>query len=416
MPIALSKHTAVVFSDSGDTYLTPKSIDVRIEETWSPYVQADMTLPSALFSENLDPRDSDRLRIRLMQAFGELVEAWQLTGDLGGDVSAYTLKYSPVTPRKITNDYTRPWNMFEPADPISAITAAYLGDVSNLTAAFAGDVSDISAFLHTAGGSFNPLPSTVFEADLGIRSIRRDLVAGETRVSLSSDEALLQDYAHVSATPYTPTTTDVRTLVNYVLGKIGATLQSGVTTGTFDNTDVEWVAGQSGWDFINPIVQKANLVLYCDELRRWYLITASAVTGSLTVKDTDNVVQLSTSLDRSTDWFDSCVIEYSWNDGTTQQVAYDIYAPAGAKKTRSIKYSDTPFPGAGAAQALTERALTRGETFDVDAVSNYDARPRQTLEVDITGEPLKTAVVSSIRWSLPDARMAITVRDLEEVI
>lgn len=415
MPIALSKHTAVVYSDSGQTYLTPKSIDVRIEETWSPYVQADMTLPSALFSENLDPRDGDRLSIRLMQAFGELLDVWQLTEAFGGSVAAVTAAYSPVTPRKITDDFTRSWNYFEPADAISALTAAYGGDVSNMTAAFAGDVSDITDFLHTAGGAFNPLPSTVFEADLGIRSIRRDLVAGETRVSLSSDEALLQDYAHTSATPYTPTTTDVRTLVNYVLGKIGASLQSGTTTGTFTNTDVEWVAGQSGWDFINPIVQKADLVLYCDEQRRWYLTTASAVSGTLELKDTDNVVALMTSLDRSRDWFDSCVIEYSWNDGTTQQVEYDIYAPAGAKKTKSFKYTDTPYPGAGAAQALTQRALTRGETFDVDAVSNYDARPRQTLEVDITGEPLKTAVVSSIRWSLPSARMAITVRDLEEV-
>ena len=414
MALGLSKHTAVVYSASGLTYLTPKSIDVRIEETWSPYVQADMVLPSAMFNENLDPREGDRLRIRLMQQFGELVEVFQLTADLGGDVAAYTALYAPVTPRKITNDYSRPWNMFEPAKPISVITAAYIGDVSNLTAAFTGDVSDVSRFLHDSG-TFNPQPSTIFEADLGVRSIRRDLVAGETRVSLSSDEALLQDYAHTSVTPYVPTTSDVRTLVNYVLGKIGAVLEPGIT-GTFTNTDVEWLPGQSGWDFANSIARKANLVLYCDESRRWYLVPFGGVAGELVLSDTDNVVELSTSLDRSRDWFDSCVIEYSWNDGTTQQVAYDIYAPAGSVKTKNVKYSDTPFPGSGAAQTLTQFALTRGETFEIDAVSNYDARPRQMLEVDVTGEPLKTAIVSSIRWSLPADRMTINVRDLEEVI
>lgn len=413
--LTLSKHTATLYSASGLTYLTPKTVDVQIEETWSPYVQATVTLPSALFSENLDPRDGDRLSLRLQQAFGELLEVSALTSDFGGAVASFTAKYNPVTPRAITNDYTRPWNLFEPGLPISTITASYSGDVSNITAAFGGDVSDISKFLHGTG-AFNPQPSTVFEADLGIRSITRDLRGGETTVRLSSDEAMLQDYAWTSVTPYSPTSTDVRTLVNYVLNNIGAVLQSGATTGTFNNTDVDWQPGQSGWDFINPIVQKANLVLYCDELRRWYLTTSSAVTGSITLNDVDNVTELQTSLDRSTGYFDSCVIEYTWNDGTTQQKEYDIYAPVGATKTQTIKLTDTPYPGAGAAQALTQRALTRGELFDVEAVSNYDARPRQDLEVDITGEPLKTAVISSIRWTLPSARMSLTVRDLEEII
>lgn len=413
--LTLSKHTATVYSASGMTYLTPKEVEVQIEETWSPYIQASVLLPSALFSENLDPRDNDRLSIRLHQAFGELLEVSALTSDFGGAVASFTAAYTPVTPRKITNDYTRPWNLFEPGLPISTITASYAGDVSNLTAAFAGDVSEVSKFLHGTG-AFNPEPSTVFEADLTIRSIERNLRNGETRVRLSSDEALLQDYAWTSATPYTPTTTDVRTLVNYVLDKIGATLVAGATTGTFDNTKVEWQPGQNGWDFINPIVQKANLVLYCDADRRWYLITASAVSGSLALNDTDNVTELSATLDRSTDYFDSAVIEYTWNDGTTQQKEYDIYAPSGSNKTKKFSYVDTPYPGAGAAQALTQRALTRGEMFEVEAISNYNARPRQTLTVDITGEPLKSAVISSIRWGLPSARMSLNVRDLEEII
>ena len=413
--LTLSKHTATVFSESGLTYLSPMSLEVAIEETWSPYIQASMVIKSALFSEELDPREQDRLKIRLHQAFGELLEVNALTYDFGGSVAAVTAKYSPVIPRDITDDYTRPWNAFEPGLPISHITASYLGDVSDLTAAFAGDVSDVSKFLHGTG-SFNPQPSTVFEADLGIRAIERNYLSGETTVRLSSDEAILQDYAHTSSTPYTPATTDVRTLVNYVLGKIGAILEGGTATGTFDNTDVEWQAGQSGWDFINPIVQQSNLVLYCNEAREWYLVASGAVSGELELSDTNNVTQLQASLDRSTNYFDSCVIEYVWNDGTTQRKEYDIYAPSGSNKTYKITYNDTPYPGAGAAEALTLRALTRGSTYELDSVSNYDARPRQELTVDVTGEPLKTAVVSSIRWQLPSARMAITVRDLAEII
>lgn len=412
--LSLSKHTAVVWSASNLTYFTPTNLTVSISEQWSPFVQATLTVPSGLFTESLDPRTNARLNIRLQQQFGELLDIFVLTESSFGDVSSVTSAYSPVTPRKITNDYTRPWNMFEAAYALSYITTHKGGSVSAITASFAGDVSDITKYLH-GPGAFNPAPSTVFEANLGIRSIERDLLNGETTVKLSSDEALLQDYAHISATPYAPTTTDVRTLTNYVLGKIGASLVTGTTTGTFDNTKVKWLPGQNGWDFINPIIQKANLVLYCTEGRNWILSSASTVSGSLTLDDTSNVVELTTTLDRSSDWFDSCVVEYSWYNGTAQETAYDIYAPAGAVKTKSVKISDTPYPGAGQAQALTTRALTRGELFEVNAVSNYNARPRQNLTVDITGEPLKTAVISSIDWSLPADRMAIKIREIVEV-
>lgn len=412
--LSLSKHTAVVWSDSELTYFTPTTIDVAISEQWSPYVQASMTVPSGLFTEALDPRSNDRLHVRLQQQFGELLDVFALTEAFGGSVAAVTAAYSPVTPRKITDDFTRPWNMFESAYTLAYLTAHAYTSCSAMTATFKGDVSDVSKYMH-GSGSFNPAPSTVFEANLCIRSISRNLLDQTTQVELFSDEALLIDYAHTSATPYTPTTTDVRTLVNYVLSKIGAALVTDTVTGTFDNTSVKWVPGQNGWDFINPIVQKANLVLYCDESRNWRLITASATSGSLELNDTSNVVQLTSSLDRSSDWFDSCVVTYTWYNGTAQQTAYDIYAPTGYKKTANITISDTPYPGAGQAQALTQRAQTRGELFTVNAVSNYDARPRQALTVDITGEPLKSAVISSIDWSLPNDRMTVNIRNLVEV-
>lgn len=412
--LSLSKHTATVWSDSALTYFKPTSIDVQIDEGWAPYVQASLTVPSDMFTEALDPRTGARLHVRLQQQFGELLEVFQLTEVFSGDVSTVTASYSPVTPRKITDDFTRPWNMFATAYALSYLTTNKGGDVSNMTAAFLGDMSDITRYMH-GSDNFNPAPSTIFEGYLGIRSIQRNKVTGETEIKLTSDESLLQDYAHVSATPYVPATTDIRTLVDYVLGKIGTSLQVSAVTGTFDNTVVKWLPGQSGWDFILPIVQKANLVLYCDEARRWYLITAASVSGTLDLTDTSNVIELTSSLDREQNWFDSCVVEYSWFNGTAQQTSYDIYAPVGSVKTRNVKISDTPYPGSGQAQALTQRALTRGEMFTVEAISNYDARPRQTLHVDITGEPLKTAIVSSIAWSLPADRMNIDIRNIVEV-
>lgn len=412
--LTLSKHTAQVWSSTGLTYLSPIDLSMTLNEASRPYISADVTLPSALFTEALDPRTGARLTLRLHQAFGELLEINNLTADFGGDVSDVTTHYTPVTPRKITDDYTRPWNMFEPADPISAITAVYSGDVSNITAVFLGDVSAITKFLHTSGGSFNPAPSTFIEANLGIRSIKRNLLDGVTSVELASDEALLQDYGLQTATPYVPATNDIRTLVNYVLSKIGAVLQTGTATGTF--TTAEWTPGQDAWGFIAPITQKAGLTLWCDEQRRWYLEPNAQTIGTLELSDTSNVTEITTSLNRDENYYDSCVIQYEWNDGTGNTLRqWDVYAPAGATRTNYIQYSDTPYPGAGMAQKLTERAKTRGETYNINAISNYNARPRQALTVDVTGAPLYKATTASISWTVPDDRMTITVRDLQEI-
>lgn len=415
MTLTLSKHTATVFSESGYTYLNPERIDMTIDEGWAPYIQGTFEVPSANFTEDLDPRNGARVTVRLHQAFGELVEVSQLTASYGGNVAAVTAAFSPtVSNRAITQAHSQPWNAFSQSQPLSYLTASYTGNVAAMTAAF-GDkpVSAITKFMHPGDPAFNPQPSTAFEANLGIRSIDRNYKDGKTRVRIASDEALLQDRAWTSTTPYTPATSDVRTLVSYVLGTIGATLAAGTVTGTF-GTDVKWTAGQSAWEFINPIVQKAGLALYCDENRKWQLIIPSATTGELALSDVDNVTELSASLDRSQEWFDSCVIEYSWNDGTSSRKEYDIYAPSGCTRTEKISYSNTPYPGAGAAQELVTRALTRGFTYQVDSVANYDARPRQTLTVDVTGEPLKNAVTSKISWSQPDDRMTVTIRDLQD--
>lgn len=413
--LTLSKHTATVYSATELTRVTPTKLSVTIDEGWSPYIQASFELPSATITEELDPRNGARLTLRLHQAFGELVEVQQLTESYGGDIANVTATYSPVTVRAITRAHSRPWNTFSQAEALSYLTAAFGGDVSTLTAQFGDlDVSAITAYLQPSNPSYNPQPSTVFEANLGIRSLTRDYESGMTTVRLASDEALLQDYAHTSATAYDPATSDVRTLVGEVLALIGATLAAGTATGTF-GTDVKWTPGQSAWDFLNPIVQKAGLALYCDENRLWQLVNPAATAGTLTLSDTSNVTDLSATLDRARDWFDACVIEYAWNDGTASNKQYDIYAPTGYKKVKKITYNDTPFPGTGAAQAIVQRATTRGYKYQAEAVSNYDARPRQTITIDVTGEPLLEATVASISWSLPENRMRIVMRDLNEI-
>lgn len=410
MTLPLSKHIAEVsIVNVDDSVQEVTSIDVRIEETWSPYIQATITVPKGFTTYYLDPRSGNRVRLFLQQEFGGMVHP----RDLSGSVATLTATYIPRKPRTVTEAIVTAWNIYGTINPISYLTAGIGGLVSSYTAAFTY-VYDVTKYL-AGSGSLNPPPATVFDADLAIRSMTYNELEEIYTVSLSSDEALLQDYAWVSATPYTPATTDVATLVNYVLGKIGATLASGSTTATYDNTVVKWLPGQSGWDFINPIVQASDLVLYCDEGRNWRLVEATATSGSLALEDTSNIIELTSSVDLVRDYFDSCVVTYSWYNGTAQQVEYDIYAPIGSVKTRNVQINGTPYPGAGLAYSLTQRALTRSEMFELNAVSNYDARPRQELTVSVTDQPTKTAVISSINWRLPADTMNISIRNLVEV-
>lgn len=96
--------------------------------------------------------------------------------------------------------------------------------------------------------------------DLGLRRVRPNRATGDVELFLKSDEALLQDFGPLvdDKTPRTHETS-VRALTNYVLSKIGASLQAGtedanvsatwgainmVNDPTYKGTVGEW--GQSG--------------------------------------------------------------------------------------------------------------------------------------------------------------------------
>ncbi len=64
--------------------------------------------------------------------------------------------------------------------------------------------------------------------DLGIRAMRPNRAGGEVELTLKSDEALLQDYAPLALDAGARASeTSLRAVTNYVLSKIGASLQAG---------------------------------------------------------------------------------------------------------------------------------------------------------------------------------------------
>ena len=103
----LSQHYATVTFPNGDT-VEPISVNVTIDEAWAPYVQASVVLPTNLITDDIDPRQDSRLKIKLQQDFGDLIYIYELTESYGGSVAAVTAAYTPVDIEDITRNYSKP--------------------------------------------------------------------------------------------------------------------------------------------------------------------------------------------------------------------------------------------------------------------------------------------------------------------
>lgn len=395
----------------------PTDVSVTLDETFSPYCQATVVVPKgAIDPTDIDPRQGDRLKLRLQQDFGDLIYNSEITADFGGDVSNITAGISPMKPTTFTRRYTKPWNIFEPALPLSTVTSAYGGLVSALTAASLATVWRMSDFLH-GSGVFNPAPSTIFDGDLVVREVTEDYIAQTVTISLTSDETLLQDLPNdgMIVTPVY----SLRELINRFLLVLGTSLQPGTANSTYTGgytpvIDPENV--QSVWDFLIEQVQAAKFVFYCDEQRRWYLTTSTTTAGTIELKDDDNITAFTRTISRNEKWYNQAVIWYKKPNGTYGVDKYYSPLPAGQPDRGLSKYGGEIFePIPGAAQSIVERSLTRGETYTVEAINNFDARPRSTLTTDVTGIPVMSGVIQSVTFALPSARMSIELRDLEEV-
>ena len=415
----LSKHYATLNFDPLNPVsepVKPISCTVTVDETFSPYVSATVVIPTSFAPEWLDPRQAQFLQLRLQQDFGDLLYVREVTADFGGDVSAITAAYGGDV-SAITRAYTRPWNIFEQGLPLSTLTAAYGGDVSNMTAADLVEIWKISDFLHTEG-TFNPAPSTIFEGYLMLRSVQKDYITKETTLELTSHEAILLDSIGIDLSVI-GNYTSIRQIVNYVLQNtisFFTTLEPGTADFTYSPAYAfVWPPEKTAWDILYDLVTSAGLVLYCDEAGKWYLENPTSVSGELNLKDDDNITTLSSRIDRnSRNFFDYAMVEYR-NEGIAPVFVNFGISGFDISKDRYFLIENVKYPGGNPAQELVYRGVTRGEIYEVEAISNYDARPRQVMNIDVTGEPNKTAVIQSITWSLPSARMSVDIRDLTEV-
>lgn len=415
----LSSQYAYVTTDSG-LKVEPIDVSVTLDESFAPYVQATVTVPlGSIDPTELDPRQGDRLRIHLQQDFGDLVYCYEITNDFGGSVSAITAGVSPMRVSTFSRRYTKPWNIFEESLPLSTVTSAYGATVSVLTAAGFLAIWRMSDFLHSTG-TFNPQPSTIFDGNLGVREVSEDYIAQTVTISLASDEALAQDkYGYGADIPFNFTT--LRSAIEFMLiyadvGAFGAgkldptggdfTLSGTYTVGTFFTN-----LSKNLYDDMIALAQSCGFALWCDENRLWHLQPAPTTNGSLSLKDDDNITAFTRTFSRNGKWYSNVNIEYA----TEVDQAFDPSTPFAAGRYLYLDRTQSATIETDGALSILQRTKTRGETYEVEAINNFDARPRQEISVDVTGFPLMSGVIQSVTFALPSARMSIELRDLGEI-
>ena len=202
----------------------------------------------------------------------------------------------------------------------------------------------------------------------------------------------------------------------FTIAWVGAANASSSTLTSLPNTDAMiWQPGTTAYDWVETMLQTANLRLWCDENRVWYLKAAWALTDVLSVSSATSLISAtdSISLDEDSQYYDHFTVAYTGNlnpDGSTY-TKYDK-AESGIYLKGGYAEYDAVYPGPGAATNILARALGKGRVFALESVNNYLATPGQNLIATIPDAPIQSGVVQAITWDLGAKTMTVTSRGL----
>lgn len=379
MTTIVDQHLATV-SAAPNVLLPVKQMSVRIDETWSPYVQGNIVcaLPDDLDLTLLDPRENARVHVELKQSFGRRWPLAELTALAGsGSMADLTAVMGGAPLGQLTNQLYRPWNAF---------------------------------------GVRAPAPRRF---DLFVTERTVDHVAAEITLRVASGEALLQLKGLVDSVRYTNTgPTTVRALTQFVLTRLlGATLEPGTEDAAVAAEQTEWLPGVSGWEYLTAIVEQADLRLWCDERGRWRLTERAPLTpGQLTLRTgpSGTLTSARDIISREREYAaDAVVVTYRWTDDAgAQQLSYDVAGDATGDVYSIVR--EQRYPGPGAAESILRRSRGRGRELELLAVSNYEATTGQAFLATLPNTPIQTGVVAAVEWNLPEAEMRVVTRGLAD--
>ncbi|MBP1326737.1 hypothetical protein JOF28_001969 [Leucobacter exalbidus] len=344
---------------------------LTLDRGWAPYVQGTLTIRDPQIRGLLDPRQRPRVHLQLTRRYS----ASRTLGYLSTQFAGQT---------------------------IAAMSAAWTGKTL-------GQVSALYREVWNPGGrwgSDEPLAVSSFLTGSRRRLSEPDL----WEISFQGGEYPLQTRASETMR-WTSQNATVRGLVNDVLARFGYTpLQPGTANATVevdeDGEGPVWEAGVTVWDYLNPIVQAAELRLYCDENHLWQLVGDDAnAAGSHDLGP--EAIECEDSWSADGRFFDGAILIYEWEtrNGTAKK-ALDTYKVG--KVATYVEHIAGKLTRPGRAKRIVTRAVRRALAQTWESVADYQLRPGQKVTLP-AGE---TGRIDSITWTYPDARMTVQVIDV----
>lgn len=175
--------------------------------------------------------------------------------------------------------------------------------------------------------------------------------------------------------------------------------------------------GMSLWNFLLPITSSAGMVLWCDELRRWYLAFPESRSLPVLISVSEWNTSLGVdgiSLDDEGAVVSGVVVIYRWTDENgARQERYDA---AGDPENAITVELDQPYPGPGAAGAILARRQGSGRRQTVTTITQHDTTPGMTAQISLPGAPDTIGRVQSVEFNHATGFMDLGAAGLVDII
>lgn len=395
----------------------PISLTLTQDESWSPRVQGELTVPRRLLDEIAKPNgdvklgelQGDTLTLNLITRYSRqrLCREYTLALLAGGFPALLALARTPLAP----------WHPGEPIRTLAAATARWGGSVAAVTAECGGSMAAITQALREPGGSYDTPPTETQTVRVRRRRETPEDLEGTVTITVASEDVRLHDARNTATAAYVNLTyTSLRALVTDVLGKVYQTsldidrprLAPGADIAIL--TGQEWKPAQTAWEFLHPILEAAGWQLYAD-LDGTYRLDARLTTDAPHGLDADrDLIDFTAIRDRADGYFDAAMIEYTDGDPLIAAERWDVYAPSSARRVAHVTRPGKRL-GIGAAEALVQRALARLTPGTAESTVQLDLKPGHRLAFRT---PWRTehATISALTHTYPDAVTRYELRDI----
>ncbi|SEM73249.1 hypothetical protein [Cryobacterium luteum] len=357
-----------------------KSATLGNDEAWAPSVQATLVcaLTDRALLTALDPLPGRTVEVQIDQHYGARDTAASLTAELVGQLSEY-------------------------------LSTMHTGEVANaLTQARYHSYDE-------SGGAYEP--PTQLHSRLSLRRRRINYADGEVTIELASQETLLQDDAHISATPWTPPFTYLWEVVNYVLNRIGTEIDdmSSPARDTMLHPDLKvWQPGITSFEYLYSQVKAAGLSLWADGQSRWHLQDRRPVWEPPYALDTSvNVQDIADDISRDADWYTAAVLTYRWTDSVgVNRTQYDVHTLNAYPARVFTETYESPYPGPGQAAAFVAAFQRRARENTITAIADYSVFLGRTVNLTIFDGGTQMARTTAVKFEYPADIMIIRTNDL----